>query len=312
MADTDLYIRHRPSSFEEVVGQHAAVNQLEKMHAAGKIPHVLLFTGPSGTGKTTLARIVKSTLDCSDMDFVEINAARERGIDMVRELSSQCRAMPVAGKSRVFLLDECHALSSDAQSALLKVLEDTPKHVYFMLATTDPQKLKQTIRTRATQIKCVSLKNAEVASLVKAVIKAEGLTNVTGAAAKKLVQVSQGSARQALVILNQIAELPDEESQIEAIEASDWEADAIQIARLLFRKGTRWKEVADVISNLSKDENFEGLRRMILSYATSVILKPGGQDAQQRAADILDEFRDNYFDTGKAGLVLNCWNAVNR
>src|SRR5690606_3369465 len=110
----------------------------------GDIPHAMLFTGPSGCGKTTLARILRVKLRCSDNDFQEINAADFRGIDSIRSMRQQVGAAPLGGDSRIWLIDEAHSMTADAQNAFLKLLEDTPRHVYFFLATTDPQKLKKT------------------------------------------------------------------------------------------------------------------------------------------------------------------------
>src|SRR5437773_2031788 len=128
----ELYKKHRPRKFADVVGQPRAVAALESMVAAGEVPHSVLFAGPSGTGKTTLARILARELGCGK-NFKEINAAESRGIDSIREVQSVMGLAPMGGKCRVWLWDEAHRLTPDSQSALLKTLEDTPSHVYFML-----------------------------------------------------------------------------------------------------------------------------------------------------------------------------------
>src|SRR5688572_25883760 len=140
----ELYKKFRPKTLKGVVGQEGAVSSLQSMIDKGRLPHTILFSGPSGCGKTTIARILKGILECSDLDFFEINCADFKGIDMVRDIRRYVGIPPLHGKSRVWLIDEAHQLTKDAQNAFLKLLEDTPKHAYFMLATTDPQKLLPT------------------------------------------------------------------------------------------------------------------------------------------------------------------------
>lgn len=304
----ELYRKHRPSTFKEVVGQDAAIKSLVEMGKSGKIPHVLLFTGPSGCGKTTLARIMRLKLKCADIDFTEKNAAKDRGIDMVRDIGSQMSAYGMGGQNRVYLLDEVHALTSDAQSALLKILEDTPNHVYFMLCTTDPHKLKETIKTRCTHIKCKSISNDDIRKLVTSIAEKEG-KSFDEVVVDKIVDVSNGSARQALVTLHQILGLDTAESQLAAIESTDVEGEAIAIARALISEKTTWKRMAEILAEceLKRKEDPEGIRRMVMGYAKAVLLKSGSK----RAAEIIDEFRDHWFDCGDNGLVISCYHIIN-
>ena len=153
----ELYKKYRPKNFKRIVGQPTITEQLTSMTRSNQFPHSSLFSGPSGCGKTTLARIMRNKLDCGDQDFQEVNCADFRGIDMVRDIRNRMNLAPIGGECRVWLIDEAHQLSSQAQNAFLKILEDTPSHVYFMLATTDPQKLIPTIRTRCAEFKVSSL-----------------------------------------------------------------------------------------------------------------------------------------------------------
>lgn len=305
----ELYRKHRPCKFSDVLGQDSAIKALVEMGKSGKIPHAILFTGPSGTGKTTLARILRDKLKCSDMDFVEKNAADSRGIDMVRDIRGQMSSLPAAGDVRVYLLDEVHQLTSDAQSALLKILEDTPNHVYFFLATTDPDKLKNTIITRCTHIKCKSLGRDDMLALIKSVSDRED-KQLNEVVADKIVDAADGSARKALVILHQVLDLPDADTQILAIESEDAKRDAIEIARALLKPKTEWHEMAAILSNpqISKNsrEAPEKIRWQIMGYAKAVLLKSGNP----RAARIIEEFRDNWFDSKENGLVVSCYNVV--
>lgn len=301
----ELHLEERPNQFKQVVGQREACQQLMALAKADTgMPHCLLFVGPSGCGKTTLARIVRKKLLCGDSDFFEINAADNRGIEMVRSIQSRVGLSPIDGDTRVWLIDECHQLTADAQGAFLKLLEEPPAHVYFMLATTDPQKLKATIRTRCTEIAVRALTGAEVVALVQRVSTDRAGAALPDAAAEKLADIADGSARKALVLLQQIIGLDDEATMIEVLQRSDVQQAAIEIARAIMgRKG--WKAVAEILRNC--DEEPESIRYMMLSYFTKVAL--GGGKVADFAVDVMAEFQYNYFDTKKAGLVLSCFNA---
>lgn len=301
----ELYKKYRPSSFNEVVGQPDALKSLNSMGKAGTIPHTLLFTGPSGCGKTTIARILRNKLKCSDIDFFELNASDSRGIDTIREIKSQIGSAPLGGTSRIWLIDEAHALTGDAQNAFLKILEDTPKHVYFFLATTDPQKLKKTIITRCTEIRCKLIDNSELEKLVRSVAEKEEI-EISTAVASKIAVVAEGSARKALVLLHSVINIKDEDSQLAAIEANDATGQGIEIARALISTKTSWPEMQAIIKKV--DEEPETIRYIVLGYMNAVML---GNGNHKRASLIIENFRDNWYDCKKAGLVISCYNVIN-
>lgn len=225
----ELYKRHRPARFQDVLGQEEAVGMLVEMGRKGSIPHTILFTGDSGTGKTTLARILKDKLKCGDADFCELNAADDKGIDMARDLKQRSGLSPIQGPCRIWLIDECANLTSQAQECLLKLLEDTPKHVYYFLCTTDPQKLKKTIITRSTEIRTKPLKPAMLKKLVLDVVGKEG-KQIESDVADKIADIAEGSARKALVLLHQVIDLSSEEAKLESLQKSDLKRVGIDIA----------------------------------------------------------------------------------
>ena len=303
----ELYRRYRPTRFKDVLGQPEAVKQLAGMLRENKLPHCLLFSGPSGTGKTTLARILKGKLNCCDRDFIEVNAAESRGIDMVRDLG---QSMPLApwqqGGCRIFLIDEAHKLTSDAQGAFLKKLEDTPQHVYFFLATTDPHKLLPTIRTRATEVVLKLLDDESMSFLLESVIEKEIVNTPEdgrdwGKVIQRLVEVCSGSARKALVILHQVMQLPTTGEQLEAIQKQDTARQAIDIARCLMDTKATWPQIAKLLQQVEAEP--EDVRRLVLAYAAKVLL--GGSNVS-RAYNVLEVFRAPFYDSGKPGLVWAC------
>lgn len=300
--NTSLSTKYRPILWKQFYGNQKTVASLRSILGKKECPHTLLFVGPSGCGKTTLARIVSKKLKCSSFDFIENNAADFRGIDSVRDIIRQMSLAPMEGNCRVWLLDECHQLSKDAQHALLKALEDTPSHVYFLLATTDPSKLLPTIKTRCVQFEVKPLTEEEILSLLKEVCKKEK-TDVPQEVLEQIGEDSFGSPRMALSILNKIIGLKKEEMLETAKLHAENQNESIELCRALIGKKS-WKEIAKILSNLEQDP--EQVRRAILGYAQAVLLKSG----QERAYLIIEAMRQPLYDIGKPGLVAACYEAI--
>ena len=309
----ELYKRYRPKTLKSVLGQDGAVASLEKLMAKG-LPHAMLFTGPSGCGKTTLGRILKDHLQCGDGDFIEINSADFKGIEMVRDIRRHANLSPMHGDARVWLIDEAHKLTNDAQNALLKTLEDTPPHAYFFLATTDPQKLIKTIHTRCSEVKLVGLSAPALQRVLQRVIDKESL-KVSEDVITEIVQVCEGSARKALVILEQVGLLEGEAEQIRAIQASTFDKDeAFKLAQSLMGFGNAdWSSVAKLLRGLL-EQDAEGIRYVVLGYArTCLIGKPDKAPNPKfaaRAFKVIDCFGRNFYDSKHAGLAAACFEVM--
>lgn len=307
----ELYNLYRPKAFKHVVGQERALKTVKSLFRKN-FPHAICLQGPSGVGKTTLARIIAGKLGCSETDYKEQNAASARGVDTIREIESKMMLSPMHGDCRVFYFDEAHRLTNDAQSALLKMLEDAPKHVYFMLATTDPQKLIPTIRTRCTAIVLGSVDDDEMMKAVRRVIKLDKL-EVSDDVCEKIIEHADGSVRRALVSLEAVAGLKTEDEQLEAVEREDERRDAIGLCRILMGHGPKsaanWGNVAAYIKGIPENE-LESFRRMVLSYATSCAI--GAKDKappstfNAGAYKVIVAFSTDWFSTGRAGLVAAC------
>lgn len=301
----ELYKKYRPKKLSDIIGNDQVVKMLKGKAANGKIPHTMLFSGPAGCGKTTLARIIAKLVDCGKRDIREINCADFRGIDTIRDIRSRMNLAPISGSSRVYIIDECHMLTKEAQNSCLKMLEDTPSHVYFLLATTEPNRLIKTIRNRGTEISVKSLTKTQLSKLVSSVLKKEN-KKLTASVITKIVENSEGSARKALVFLDLVIDMDDEDDMKELILASSSEKAAIEIARTLMKTGTKWKDMSAILKSVDL-KDAEGIRYLVLAYSKAVLLNSGSS----RAFLILDAFKDNFYDSKEAGLVHACYCIIN-
>lgn len=301
----ELYRKYRPKKFEDVIGQEDAVKTLTKKFEKHTVPHAILFHGPFGTGKTTLARIVAKELKCSNVDFVEKNTADYRGIDDVREIRAVMNQAPMDGDVKIWLLDEIHKATNDGQNAMLKLLEDPPDHVYFFLATTDPEKLLQGIKQRCLSIKLNPIKNPALLKILQNICKKESI-KIDEEVLEKIVEYSGGSARDAIQILDKVYLLDDTKEQLTSITKASVRTASIEIARKLINTKTKWRDIAPILKEL-ENEDPETIRWMILGYGKSVLLNK----ENTRAYRMIQAFRDNFYDCKGAGIVASCWEVIN-
>jgi len=303
----ELYKRYRPAVWEDVCGQPAAVGTLRKWVDAKSVPHTILLCGPSGTGKTTIARILKTQLGCGDRDYREINAANARGIDDIREVATQMTLAPITGRCRVFVIDEAHQLTKDAQSAALKILEDTPRTAYFILCTTDPAKLLPTIRTRCATVETKPATEAGIAGALAKVCDAAGIPKPSPTVLDAISDAANGSYRQAVVIWDTIRRHATDKEQIAGINQSSEPEEIINVAKQL-TSGAGWATIAKTLkASKAAGHDPEAVRRVVIGYASAILLN-GADNA--RVAGVLSAFARPTYDGGWPLVTLFAFNAA--
>ncbi len=198
-----LYRAYRPQSFADVLGQEHITRTLEEAVSAGKVGHAYLFSGSRGLGKTSIARILAKAIGCTDQDLYEIDAASNNSVDDIRTISDNVYTLPFESQYKVYLMDEVHMLSKNAWNAFLKTLEEPPKHAIFILATTEIEKVPETVQSRC---QIFEFKKPTRKSLIKMVIdvaKKEGVT-LAPDAADLIAMLAEGSYRDALSVLQKV------------------------------------------------------------------------------------------------------------
>lgn len=294
---TNLYLKYRPQTLKEVFGNEDTISTIEEMLSdIDSCPHTFLLHGPTGCGKTTIARIIAKELGCVGSDYHELDSAHFRGIDTVREIRKQAMYFPTEGPVTVWIVDEVHKMTNDAQNALLKILEDTPSHVYFVLATTDPQKLIKTVRGRCIEFKVETLSDNQMKRLLRKIIHKES-EKIDLDVIDQIIQDSLGHPRNALQILDQVLRVPPEKQLAMAARSAEEQSQSIELCRSLIDRSP-WSKIRNILTNL-KEEDAEGIRRHVLAYAQAVLLKSDNE----RAGLVLEEFMEPFWNSGFPALV---------
>lgn len=303
-----LQTLYRPETLDEFYGNEALKKSLQSVLDREKdIPQAFLFTGPSGCGKSSLARVVKKRLKIDDGDYHFYNTANTRGIDTIREIVDNAPYFSLFGSNKMYVFEECHQLTVPSMEALLDVLENPPNHTYFVLCTTDPQKLKQTLKRRCYIGTVESLDDREIDSLLTDVLRKEQV-EVSDRIRKHIIDHCDGSPGIALSLLDSVIDMEekDEDLAIEAITVGVPDLKVIELCRALVKPKAKWSEVQKVLEaiNIRKIEP-ENIRLLIVGYFTTVMLN----DPSDRIADVSLCFTGSFVESRGLGLVLACWEA---
>jgi len=327
-----LYRKYRPDSLKKLVGQPDAVTLIEKQIKNNNLSHAYLFSGPRGVGKTSLARIIATTLGCDPVfDITEIDAASHNKVDDIRELNDSINFIASSpGKKRVFILDEVHMLSNAASNAFLKTLEEPPEHVIFILATTEPERVLETIKSRTTHIAFKRIGNDEIISTLNEIGKNEKI-KINDDVLSYIANQSDGSLRDAINLFEQThntfgnkatiddlysilgkVSIADLQQIIESINTQDT-SEILNILKVNYSKGLQPLDILNSITELFRnifyfkylpdDDTF-----LAISESENTLVKHSNEfiTAKQlsRVLDLLDELNQTIVNAPSQELKL--------
>lgn len=308
----DLYHKYRPLKFSEIAGHKNVVDSIKAAITSESPSQAYLLTGNSGTGKTTSARIMALSLNCLNLteskepcleckacsiilsgncpDIIEKNAADHRGIDAVREISKSIPLSPMYVRNKVYILDEFHQMTKEAQTSLLKTLEEAPKKVFIILCTTHPSKVLPTIKTRCQKFNFKLLPTIEISKLLEEVTAVEAKV-VPNSILEYLSNLSGGSPRQALVLLQQAFQL--EKLSLSAVKAlfGDPEEDpnVIKFCNSLSYPTASWSLVMDNYKKISS-LGAAGIGMICAGFFRNKLMKASSKEEAARWTACLKEF----------------------
>lgn len=290
-----LYRKYRPQKFSEVIGQEHITRTLQNAIRMGKIAHAYLFTGPRGSGKTTVARILAKVVNCEKnkdsepcnecsackeitsgraLDLIEIDAASHTGVDNIREVVVDgTRFSPTQLKFKVYIIDESHMLSKGAFNALLKTLEEPPAHAIFVLATTEPHKIPQTILSRCQRFDFRKLNLPQMAELLSRIAQEEKV-NVDKQALQLIALNADGDMRDAETLLEQIISLEDKKITLKEVQRILGTTDILAVIKLVdFLVDKKTKEGLSYINKLAnKGYDLEQFSKSLIDYLRKLLI----------------------------------------
>ena len=269
-----LYRKYRPTNFNEIAGQQVIVKTLKNAISNDRLSHAYLFTGPRGTGKTSIAKIVAKTINCenlndfipcdkcksclefnskNDVDIIEIDAASNNGVDEIREIRNKIDLVPSFSRFKVYIIDEVHMLTTGAFNALLKTLEEPPSHIIFILATTEPHKIPATILSRCQRFDFKRISLDDIVSRLECISQSEGF-NISHDVLFEIARLSDGGLRDSISLLDQVISYADSDITVSDVHEVN---------------GTLTQDELKLFFNDVIDMNFEHIFSKIYEYNNS-------------------------------------------
>ena len=286
-----LYRKYRPKTLEDVCGQETIVRIIKNSIEKKQINHAYLFAGPRGTGKTSVAKIFAKIVNCQNLkdctpcnecnscleannsDIIEIDAASNNGVDEIRELRNKVNLVPAYGKYKVYIIDEVHMLTVGAFNALLKTLEEPPEHIIFVLATTDPQKIPETILSRCQRFDFKKISTSSIVNNLKKISEKENI-DIEKQALIEIARLSDGGMRDSVGMLDQARAYTDEKITVEDIHAINGTLTETDLEEIL--NAVLENNLEIILKNTDKynekGKNFTKLIEEFINYLRNVLL----------------------------------------